>query len=196
MTTDLDPELVTRRSPCMQLHEFATSANARYRWQQRSSSCSFWPTSSAAGAPQCSICRLGVARSAWSTCWTETEQSESVSSMQARHSHRCVPTGYDLIAFKSMLHDWPQDQAARFIAKPARHWNPGGTLLISSAGPCGSGMPSRRFSLLADPALLSFLIGALRCTWSTRSARLRGHSPQRDRARHDVLSRHGSKAVA
>ncbi len=41
-----------------------------------------------------------------------------------------VPSGYDLITFKSMLHDWPAQDAAKFIDKAARALEPGGTILI------------------------------------------------------------------
>ncbi|HEY1412859.1 MAG TPA: methyltransferase [Rhodopila sp.] len=41
-----------------------------------------------------------------------------------------LPDGYDLITFKSMLHDWPPQDAQRFIDKAARALVPGGTLLI------------------------------------------------------------------
>jgi SAM-dependent methyltransferase len=45
-----------------------------------------------------------------------------------------LPTGYDLITFKSMLHDWPPQDALRFIEKAARALVPGGTLLIYERG--------------------------------------------------------------
>jgi len=41
-----------------------------------------------------------------------------------------LPSGFDLITFKSVLHDWPDDETRRFME---RAWNalpPGGTLLI------------------------------------------------------------------
>jgi len=65
-----------------------------------------------------------------------------------------VPNGYDLIAFKSMLHDWPQDQAARIIAKAAEALLPGGTLLIFERGPMRVADAAPPFSLL--PTLLFF----------------------------------------
>src|ERR1700723_105607 len=45
-----------------------------------------------------------------------------------------LPDGYDLITFKSMLHDWPPQDALRFIEKAARALVPGGTLLIYERG--------------------------------------------------------------
>jgi SAM-dependent methyltransferase len=46
-----------------------------------------------------------------------------------------LPGGFDLVTFKSMLHDWPEKEAGQFIAKAARSLNPGGTLLIYERGP-------------------------------------------------------------
>jgi SAM-dependent methyltransferase len=46
-----------------------------------------------------------------------------------------IPLGHDLITFKSMLHDWPPQDARQFIDKAARSLDPGGTLLIYERGP-------------------------------------------------------------
>jgi hypothetical protein len=46
-----------------------------------------------------------------------------------------VPAGYDLIAFKSMLHDWPGQDMRQFIDKAAQALEPGGTMLIFERGP-------------------------------------------------------------
>jgi SAM-dependent methyltransferase len=45
-----------------------------------------------------------------------------------------LPSGYDLITFKSMLHDWPAQDARQFIDKAARALEPGGTVLIFERG--------------------------------------------------------------
>jgi SAM-dependent methyltransferase len=65
-----------------------------------------------------------------------------------------LPRGYDLVAFKSMLHDWPIEDAHRFLAKASRALEPGGTLLIFERGPLDlrGGVPP--FSML--PILLFF----------------------------------------
>ncbi|MGH8738904.1 MAG: methyltransferase [Burkholderiales bacterium] len=65
-----------------------------------------------------------------------------------------LPSGYDLITFKSMLHDWPQDEAQGFLAGAARALAPGGTLLIFERGPMQVRESTPRFSLL--PTLLFF----------------------------------------
>ena len=46
-----------------------------------------------------------------------------------------IPRGFDLISFKSMLHDWPDIDAIRFIRRAADALEPGGTLLIFERGP-------------------------------------------------------------
>lgn len=46
-----------------------------------------------------------------------------------------LPDGCDLIAFKSMLHDWPDIDALRFLDRAAAALEPGGTLLIFERGP-------------------------------------------------------------
>lgn len=46
-----------------------------------------------------------------------------------------LPKGFDLISFKSMLHDWPEKEARQFIAIAAKSLQPGGTLLIFERGP-------------------------------------------------------------
>jgi ubiquinone/menaquinone biosynthesis C-methylase UbiE len=46
-----------------------------------------------------------------------------------------LPGDFDLVTFKSMLHDWPEKEARHFIDKAARSLKPGGTLLIFERGP-------------------------------------------------------------
>ena len=43
--------------------------------------------------------------------------------------------GFDLISFKSMLHDWPEDAAKTFMARAAESLEPGGTMLIFERAP-------------------------------------------------------------
>jgi hypothetical protein len=58
-----------------------------------------------------------------------------------------LPTGFDLIVFKSMLHDWPVKDATLFLVKAAEALAPGGTLMIFERGPL-------RFSDVAPPLSL------------------------------------------
>jgi hypothetical protein len=46
-----------------------------------------------------------------------------------------LPEGFDLITFKSMLHDWPEKEAKQFIEKASHSLEPGGTMLIFERGP-------------------------------------------------------------
>jgi SAM-dependent methyltransferase len=65
-----------------------------------------------------------------------------------------VPAGYDLITFKSMLHDWPAADARQFIDKAARALAPGGTLLIFERGALQTAGQTPPMSML--PNLLFF----------------------------------------
>jgi hypothetical protein len=65
-----------------------------------------------------------------------------------------VPSDYDLITFKSMLHDWPAQDARQFIDKAAQALSPRGTLLIFERGPLQVDARVPPMSLL--PILLFF----------------------------------------
>lgn len=58
-----------------------------------------------------------------------------------------LPAGYDLISFKSMLHDWPEKDAAVFLAEAVRALEPGGEIVIFERGPM-------RFKDVAPPVSL------------------------------------------
>jgi SAM-dependent methyltransferase len=65
-----------------------------------------------------------------------------------------LPAGCDLISFKSMLHDWPPQDAERFLGKAVEALAPGGTLLIFERGPLALRERKPAFSLI--PTLLFF----------------------------------------
>lgn len=65
-----------------------------------------------------------------------------------------LPPGFDLISFKSMLHDWPLDEATAFLAKAAQALAPGGTLLIFERGPLEVRTAAPGFATL--PVLMFF----------------------------------------
>jgi SAM-dependent methyltransferase len=65
-----------------------------------------------------------------------------------------LPTGFDLITFKSMLHDWPEKEAKQFIARASRSLEPGGRLLIFERGPFEVGETTLSYSMI--PFLLFF----------------------------------------
>ena len=46
-----------------------------------------------------------------------------------------LPGGHDLITFKSILHDWPDDEAYAFLGKAADALQPGGTIMIFERAP-------------------------------------------------------------
>ena len=75
------------------------------------------------------VCEIGMEH-----VLTEPE-AERISFISSDVRTDTLPLGYDLIAFKSMLHDWPAQEARQFIDKAARSLNPGGTLLIFERGP-------------------------------------------------------------
>ena len=65
-----------------------------------------------------------------------------------------LPEGFDLIAFKSMLHDWPEKEAKQFIEKASHSLEPGGTLLIFERGPLEVREKTLPYSMI--PFLLFF----------------------------------------
>lgn len=65
-----------------------------------------------------------------------------------------LPGGCDLITFKSMLHDWPDEEMRAFLARAHAALEPGGTLLIYERGPFDTG--ARRLSYAQIPIMLFF----------------------------------------
>lgn len=45
------------------------------------------------------------------------------------------PSDFDLVSFKSVLHDWPEEAAGRLMTSAAEALRPGGTLLVFERGP-------------------------------------------------------------
>jgi SAM-dependent methyltransferase len=62
-------------------------------------------------------------------------ERERISFIAGSALEKQLPSGCDLITFKSMLHDWPDAEARRFIDRAAEALEPGGTLLIFERGP-------------------------------------------------------------
>lgn len=65
-----------------------------------------------------------------------------------------MPTGFDLVTFKSVLHDWPEDKVARFLGQAVQSLKPEGTLLIFERG--SDIVDLSRLSFSAIPMLLFF----------------------------------------
>jgi SAM-dependent methyltransferase len=62
-----------------------------------------------------------------------------------------LPDGYDLVTFKSMLHDWPEDAMRQFLAQAYRSLEPGGRVLIYERrrfDPAGRKVPYAMLPLL------------------------------------------------
>ncbi len=69
-----------------------------------------------------------------------------------------LASGFELVTFKSMLHDWPDDQARKLLANASEALLPGGTLLIFERAQLEPVPQSIPFSII--PFLLFF--GAFR----------------------------------
>lgn len=59
-----------------------------------------------------------------------------------------LPQGFDLVVFKSTLHDWPDAEARTLLDKAEAALVPGGTLLIFERGPLGRESSGRSFASL------------------------------------------------
>lgn len=62
-------------------------------------------------------------------------ESARISFIKGNARSNEIPQGFDLITFKSMLHDWPDEEVNKFIRKACNALEPGGTLLIFERGP-------------------------------------------------------------
>jgi SAM-dependent methyltransferase len=81
-------------------------------------------------------------------------ESNRISFMKGNALTDNIPKGFDLISFKSMLHDWPEKEARHFIWKASQALNPGGTLFIFERGPIEVDKRTLRYSMI--PFLLFF----------------------------------------
>ena len=68
-----------------------------------------------------------------------------------------LPDPADLVAFKSVLHDWPDDDAAYLLERAGEIVRPGGLLLIFERAPIALGGHRLRYGLLPELAFLHFL---------------------------------------
>jgi len=65
-----------------------------------------------------------------------------------------LPSSCDVLGFKSVLHDWPEDAVRVFIRKAGRALDSGGTLLIFERGPISPGGIEPSYATI--PILLFF----------------------------------------
>lgn len=59
-----------------------------------------------------------------------------------------LPGGFDLVSFKSALHDWPEAQARRLLTEAHAALTPGGTVLVFERAPMEGSPACRSFSAL------------------------------------------------
>ena len=64
------------------------------------------------------------------------------------------PSGFDTVCFKSMLHDWPDEEMDQFLRSAYRSLDKGGTLLVFERGMLDPGLQPIPYSLI--PLLLFF----------------------------------------
>jgi hypothetical protein len=84
----------------------------------------------------------------------EEPEADRISFIKANDPEQPIPQGFDLITFKSMLHDWPDSEMEAFLAKAYHSLVPGGTLLIFERGQFVIGDTLPPYSII--PFLLFF----------------------------------------
>lgn len=86
-----------------------------------------------------------------------TPEQDRVSFRPTDFRKEALPTGHDLVCFKSVLHDWPPADAAELIDKAAAALAPGGTFLIFERGPISVGDAPPIFAELPNLLFLYYL---------------------------------------
>lgn len=86
--------------------------------------CRRYPALSAAVIDLPLVCEIGLEHV------LAHAERDRVAFIKADFRHEPIPPGYDLISFKSMLHDWPDKDALGFLGKAVASLSPGGTVLI------------------------------------------------------------------
>lgn len=61
-------------------------------------------------------------------------ESDRIQFTKVDRSSNAIPAGYDLISFKSMLHDWPDAEMAGFLERAYAALDTGGKVLIFERG--------------------------------------------------------------
>jgi hypothetical protein len=94
------------------------------------------------------VCRVGAEQMA------EKPEAGRVGFLEGNALVDPIPQGFDLICFKSMLHDWPERETVRFLSRAVEALEPGGVVLIFERSPLESDDAEIPFSAL--PFLLFF----------------------------------------
>lgn len=68
-----------------------------------------------------------------------------------------LPEGHDLVTFKSVLHDWPAEEAGRILAAAAAALAPGGRLVIVERAPLVFDGFAPTYAMVANLVFLHFL---------------------------------------
>lgn len=68
-----------------------------------------------------------------------------------------LPAAADLVSFKSVLHDWPEQDAVAMIERAARMVNPGGRLMIFERAPLDLRTRPVTYAMAPDLVFLHFL---------------------------------------
>jgi SAM-dependent methyltransferase len=94
------------------------------------------------------VCRVGAEH------MKEKPEADRVRFLEGNALLDPIPQGFDLISFKSMLHDWPERETMRFLSRAVQALEPGGVVLIFERSPLESDEADIPFSAL--PFLLFF----------------------------------------
>ena len=102
-----------------------------------------------------------------------------------------LPTGCDLITFKSILHDWSNDDATRLLTRASEFLGAGGTILIFETRPHRD--RDRKGAVLddSDVAVLPQLPFPAFLSRATEGAGVRGYRDPDHSPRDAILSGHG-----
>ena len=75
-------------------------------------------------------------------------ESERITFVRGNALTEVLPSGFDLVTFKSVLHDWPEQEAHIFIDKARGALKKGGTLIVFERGPYEVGAEGLPYSLI------------------------------------------------
>jgi SAM-dependent methyltransferase len=91
------------------------------------------------------VCRVGREQVAGQP------EAQRIAFLEGDALNDSLPSGFDLVSFKSMLHDWPDEQARRLLMNGSTALRPGGRLLIferAALEPPETGLPFSSIPLL------------------------------------------------
>ena len=94
------------------------------------------------------VCRIGREHV------RDEPESQRITFFEANALANSLPMGFDLVTFKSILHDWPEAEIRRFTSRATDTLPPGETLLIFERERIAIGPVSPPFSMV--PRLLFF----------------------------------------